>query len=667
MGKTLTHKILEKRLDAGRLVPKEEIGIRVDQINTQDATGTVAYLQFEALGLPKLKVPLAVAYVDHNTLQTSSRNADDHQFLQTATSKYGAYFSKPGNGIIHQVHLERFCKPGGVLVGSDSHCCNGGAMAMFALGAGGLDITQAMATGLFYLRAPEVHRIWLEGEISRPWVTSMDVMLELLRRVTVKGGVGKVYEFDGPGVANLSLTERATISNMGIETGATAAIFPSDDRTRYYLKAQGREHDWVELKPDPGAEYHGEIRIDLSVLEPLIARPHNPDNVVPISECAGIKVDQVCIGSCTNSSLPIMRQVAALFDGRTIAPHLQVILNPGSKQVVENLIDLGDLKKIIGAGVRVWEPVCGPCVGMGGTPGTDAVTVRSYNRNFRGRSGNPTAKMYLCNPITAAAIAIHGSIADPRTLGFNVPIVEEPDHYIIDDNLLLPPSKEPERVEIFHPPSIPPIPVKEPLEKNISAKVLLKLGDNISTDEIMPAGSEVLPYRSDIPMISRFVFRNIDPDFAKHAQAAKRSLIVAGSNYAQGSSREHAALAPMYLGVRGVICKSIARIHRSNLINYGLLPLLFVDEKEYDGIQQGDRLKIAGLTEKIVPGESRLTVQNLTQKNQFEIKINLSEREREVLFAGGLLPYLKSKIKANGGGVHLEGVQTVSTPAEECH
>ncbi|HLG21910.1 MAG TPA: aconitate hydratase [Candidatus Manganitrophaceae bacterium] len=667
MGKNLTQKILEPRLKAGRLTPGEEIGIKVDQVITQDATGTVAYLQFEALGLPKIQVPLAVAYVDHNTLQTTFRNADDHLFLQTAAAKYGAYFSRPGNGIIHQVHLERFAKPGGVLVGSDSHCCNAGAMAMFALGTGGLDITQAMATGLFYLRAPEVHRIRLEGEISRPWVTSMDVMLELLRRVTVKGGVGKVFEFDGPGVAGLSLTERATISNMGIETGATAAIFPSDDRTRFYLAAEGREKEWIDLKADPDAEYAGEIRVGLSQLEPLIAKPHNPDNVVPISECAGIKVDQVCVGSCTNSSLPIMRQIAALLDGRTVAPTVSMLLTPGSKQVLENLIDSGDLGKIIKAGARVLEPVCGPCVGMGGEPGSDTVTVRSFNRNFKGRSGNPTAKMYLCNPIAATAIALRGEIVDPRTLGLDVPIVEEPDRYIVDDNMILPPAEHPEAASIYHPASIPPIPVKAPLEKSFTAKILLKLGDNVSTDEIMPAGSEVLPYRSDIPMISRFLFRNIDPDFAKRAEAAKRSFIIAGSNYGQGSSREHAALAPMYLGMRGVICKSIARIHRSNLINYGLLPLIFVDETDYEKIDPGDRLKFSRLKEAIRPGESRLTVQNVTKNSPFSVKLILSEREHEVLFDGGLLPYLKGKIRGDGEGVRLEGVQIAHSPAEECH
>lgn len=662
MRGTLTEKILAPRLAAGALEPGREIAVRVDQVITQDATGTIAYLQFEALDLPRVRVPLAVAYVDHNTLQTTHRNADDHLFLQTAAAKYGAFFSRPGNGIIHQVHLERFARPGGVLVGSDSHCCNGGAMGMFALGAGGLDITQALATGRFYLPAPQVHCVWLEGDLARPWVTSMDVMLELLRRLTVKGGAGKAYEFDGPGLRHLSLTERATIANMGIEIGATAAIFPSDERTRRYLAAQGREQDWQALAPEPDAQYAGEVRLDLAALEPLIAQPHSPDNVVPISQLAGLKVDQVCVGSCTNSSVPVMRQIAAILDGRTIAPTLAMLLTPGSKQVLENLAAHGEIARIVAAGVRVLEPVCGPCVGMGGEPGTDAVTVRSFNRNFRGRSGNPTARMYLCNPIAATAIALHGAIVDPRTLGLSVPVIPEPDHYIVNDNMILPPAEHPDEVRLYHPPTIPPVPVKPPLAKRTSGKVLLKLGDNISTDEIMPAGSEVLPFRSDIPAIAEFVFRNIDARFPEKARKARRSFVVAGSNYGQGSSREHAALAPMYLGLQGVLCKSIARIHRSNLINYGLLPLTFEHAADYDAIAAGDLLEIRDLERAVRAGADRLMVDNRTQARRFTAVLALSNREREVLRAGGMLPYLKARLAQP----EAAAVATGGT-AEDCH
>jgi aconitate hydratase len=671
-GHTLTYRILEQHLRRGRLQPGEEIGIAVDQVITQDATGTVAYLQFEAAMSgtpnPRFQVPLAVQYIDHNTLETTPRNRDDHLYLETAARRYGAWFSPAGAGIIHQVHLERFARPGATLVGSDSHCCNAGAMGMFALGAGGLDTTQALATGVYFLRTPRVVRVVLEGDLDRPWVTAMDVMLELLRRLGVKGGVGRAYEFAGPGVARLSLTERATIANMGIENGSTATVFPSDARTRRYLEAQQRGHDWEPLAADADAVYDDELRVDLSALGPLIARPSSPADVVPLRQAAGIEVQQVCVGSCTNSSMPVMMQIAALFRGdggdghrvgRRVAPGVEMLLTPGSRQVLSMLSESGDLQTLLHAGVRVLEPVCGPCVGMGGSPGEGAVTVRSFNRNFPGRSGTASARMYLCNPLACAAIATVGAIVDPRELDLRIPVIAEPDEYLVEPAWLEPPAGPdvaPQTL-VRRAPTIKDVPVKAPLASEEQGRVLLKLGDNVSTDEIMPAGAEVLPLRSDIPAIAEHVFERVDPDFPRRARAAGAGFIVAGENYGQGSSREHAALAPMYLGVRGVIARSLARIHQSNLINYGLLPLQFVDANDYDRLETGDLLLIPSLRETVEAGAERLRVVNQTRGTELEVRLTLTDRERQVLLAGGLLAVLKQGTPAGGAG----------EPAEPCH
>lgn len=643
MGKNIVQKIFEAHKISGEIKEGSLIGLKVDQVYTQDATGTMAWLEFEAIGIDRVKIPLAVSYVDHNMLQSNFMNADDHLFLQTAAAKFGAYFSKPGNGICHQVHLERFAAPGKIALGTDSHTPTGGGMGMIAIGVGGLEAATVMAGAPFEINMPKVVKIDLKGRLQRPWVTAMDVILTLLKMLSVKGGVGKIFEYGGEGVKDLNVTERATITNMGAELGATTSIFPSDERTLYYLKAQGRENDWIELKADYDAEYAETIELDLSSVEPMIAQPHSPDNVVPIKKIAGKKVNQVCIGSCTNSSYQVMKTVASILKGRTIAEWVTLLINPGSKQVYEMLSREGLIADMISSGARILEASCGPCIGMGGAPGSGHVSVRSYNRNFLGRSGTKDAFVYLTNPIACAAIALKGEIIDPRDAGLSIEVVKEPEQFLINDNLLISPKPDTTDIKIIKGPNIKDVPVKEPLKNTIKAKVLLKLGDNITTDDIMPAGSKVLPFRSNIPAISEFVFENIDSTFSKRAMDAKEiggGIIIGGENYGQGSSREHAAIAPMYLGVQAVIAKSFARIHRANLINFGILPIMFKSERDYEKIEQGDILIIRDIIGSI-KGDQNFKVENQTKGYEFWVISNLNDREKELILKGGLLPYTR--------------------------
>lgn len=643
MGKNIVQKIFEAHKISGDIKERSLIGLKVDQVYTQDATGTMAWLEFEAIGIDRVKIPLAVSYVDHNMLQSNFMNADDHLFLQTAAAKFGAYFSKPGNGICHQVHLERFAAPGKIALGTDSHTPTGGGMGMIAIGVGGLEAATVMAGAPFETNMPKVMRINLKGGLQRPWVTAMDVILTLLKMLTVKGGVGKILEYGGDGVKDLNVTERATITNMGAELGATTSIFPSDEKTLSFLRAQGREKDWMELKADDDAEYAEVIEFDLSTVEPMIAQPHSPDNVVAIKEIAGKKVNQVCIGSCTNSSYQAMKAVASILRGNTIPEWVNLLINPGSKQVYEMLSREGLIADMISAGARILEASCGPCIGMGGAPGSGHVSIRSYNRNFHGRSGTKDAFVYLTNPIACAVMAVKGEIIDPRDAGLKIDEIKEPDKFLINDNLIIPPKADTKDIKIIKGPNIKEVPVKEPFKKNIEAEVLLKLGNNITTDDIMPAGSKVLPFRSNIPAISEFVFENIDSTFSKRAIEAKESgggIIIGGENYGQGSSREHAAIAPMYLGLQAVIAKSFARIHRANLINFGVLPLLFKSEGDYEKIEQGDRLLIRDVVSSI-KGDQNFKVENLTKGYDFEVISNLNDRERELILKGGLLPYVR--------------------------
>jgi aconitate hydratase len=642
MGKNLVQKILEAHLVQGELVPGKEIAIRIDQTLTQDATGTMAYLQFEAMGVPRVKTELSVSYVDHNTLQSGFENADDHRFLQTIAAKHGIHFSRPGNGICHQVHLERFAKPGKTLLGSDSHTPTAGGMGSLAIGAGGLDIAVAMAGGAFYLNCPKVVKVELKGKLQ-PWVAAKDIILEVLRRMTVKGGVGKIIEYTGEGVKSLTVPERATITNMGAELGATTSIFPSDENTKIYLEAQGRGEDWIPLAADPDATYDEEIVIDLNTLEPNIAQPHSPDNVVPVSELKDkkIPVQQVAVGSCTNSSYVDLMRLAAVLKGKTVHPNVSLVVSPGSKQVFEMIARNGALADILAAGARILESACGPCIGMGQAPASGAVSVRSFNRNFEGRSGTADAKVYLASVETCAAAALTGYITDPRDLG-EMPEIEMPDKYLVDDRLVLPPAENPDEVEVLRGPNIKPLPVNTELAESLSAQVSLKVGDNITTDHIMPAGAKVLPLRSNIPAISEHVYVRVDPNFPARAKELGKSIIVGGHNYGQGSSREHAALAPMYLGVKAVIAKSFARIHRANLINFGLLPLTFVNEADYDAIEQGDELAIDNLRDQIKAG-NELTVKNVTKGTEFKVTHDLTSRQIEIILAGGLLNYTKSQ------------------------
>jgi len=639
-GKPLAVKIIEDHLVSGKAVAGEEIAIRIDQTLTQDATGTMAYLQFEAMGIPRVKTKLSVSYVDHNMLQTGFENADDHKFLQTVAAKYGIYFSRPGNGICHQVHLERFAVPGQTLLGSDSHTPTAGGLGMIAIGAGGLDVAVAMGGGPFYLTMPKITLVRLTGKLG-PWVTAKDVILEVLRLLTVKGGVGRIIEYGGPGVETLTAPERATITNMGAELGATTSIFPSDATTKAFLKAQKRDDVWTELSADPDAAYDDVVEIDLSALEPLIARPHMPDNVCKVSEVKGTKVDQVAVGSCTNSSYRDMMTVAAMLRGKKVHPDVSLVVSPGSRQVLETISRNGALADIIGAGARILESACGPCIGMGQAPPSEAVSLRTFNRNFKGRSGTASAKVFLCSPEVAVASALAGVISDPRELGKPIE-VEMLREYLVDDSMILPPSKEPEKVEVVRGPNIKPLPLNEPMPDEIEAEVLLKTADNITTDDIMPAGAKILPLRSNIPAISEHVYEGVDPTFAKRAAQAKAGFIVGGENYGQGSSREHAALAPMYLGIKAVISKGFARIHKANLVNFGIMPLVFADPADYDSIDQGDVLAMTGLRG-AVPSGDPLTVKNVTKGRDFEVKLDVTSRQAEILLAGGLLNYTKAK------------------------
>ena len=639
MGKNLVQKIFETHLIIGRLVPHEDIAIAIDQTLTQDATGTMAYFQFEALGIPRVRTKFSISYVDHNMLQTGFENADDHRFLETFAAKYGMFFSKPGNGICHQVHLERFAKPGEILLGADSHTPNAGAMGMIAIGVGGLDVAIAMGGGPYYLKMPQIVLVSLKGKLQ-PWVASKDIMLELLRRLTVRGGVGEIFEFGGSGVKTLSIPERATIANLGAELGATTTIFASDAKTLEFLKAQGRKKDWIPLEPDHDAEYDQVIEIDLSELEPLIAQPSSPDKVCPVREVAGKAVKQVCIGSCNNSSYFDLMSVAKILKGKKIHPDVSLTITPGSKQVFEMIARNGTLADLISAGARILESACGPCIGMGQAPPSHAISIRTMNRNFPGRSGTPEDQVYLASPYVATACALMGSITDPRKLGPRPPRVPMPPKFLIDDSLILPPSSIPEKVVIERGPNIKPLPLRGPLEDFMEGSVILKVGDNITTDDILPAGAKILPLRSNIPAISEYLFERIDTSFAKRAKQLGGGFVVGGENYGQGSSREHAALAPMYLGIKAILTKSYARIHRSNLINFGVLPLTFKDPEEFSKIQQGDHLRIAEFR-KSLQEEGFLKIENITQQRVFEVSHGLNPREKEILLAGGLLNYTR--------------------------
>lgn len=638
---TVFEKIIKEHRIEGKMIPGEEIGIKIDQTLTQDATGTMAYLEFDAMGVRNIRTKLSVSYVDHNTLQTGFENADDHRFLQSVAEKYGIYFSRTGNGICHQVHLERFAKPGETLLGSDSHTPNAGAMGMVAIGAGGLDVAVAMSGGLFYLIMPGVVLVKLKGKL-KPWVSSKDIILELLRRLTVKGGVGEVLEYGGEGIISLTVPERATITNMGAELGATTSIFPSDEKTRLYLKAQKREKDWILLGPDKDASYSKIIEIDLSELEPLIAKPSSPDNISSVREIAGKPVDQVCIGSCNNSSYEDLMLVASILKGKKVHPSVSLTISPGSRQVLEMIARNGALADLIDAGARMLESACGPCIGMGQAPPTGGISIRTFNRNFPGRSGTIDDRVYLASPAVAAASAIAGVITDPRELG-RPPLISIPEEYLIDDSMMISPAERPvedpthrEEVEVIRGPNIKPLPHRGPLEESLSGQILIKLGDNITTDDIMPAGAKILPLRSNIPAISEYVFERIDHEFIKRAKESGVGFIIGGVNYGQGSSREHAALAPMYLGIKVFFAKSFARIHRSNLINFGLLPLTFSNEKDYNLIEQGDRINLPSVKREFSEG-SQITVQNITKGKTLKMVNRFTERERKILLAGGLL------------------------------
>lgn len=644
MGLTIAQKIIKEHLVSGEMIPGEEIALRIDQTLTQDATGTMAYLEFETMGVPRVKTELSVAYIDHNTLQSGFENADDHRFIQSMAKKYGLYFSRPGNGICHQVHLERFGKPGKTLIGSDSHTPTGGGIGMLAMGAGGLDVAVAMGGGAYYITMPKMYKVNLTGKLQ-DFVTAKDVSLEILRILSVKGGVGAIIEWGGEGVKTLSVPERATITNMGTELGATTSIFPSDEITKAFLEAQGRGDDYVELKSDDDAVYDRVIDIDLSELKPLIACPHSPDNVVTVESLKGTKVDQVCIGSCTNSSLYDMLKAAALLKGKTINPSVSLSVSPGSKQVLSMLADSGALSDILASGARLLECACGPCIGMGFSPNSGGVSLRTFNRNFEGRSGTADGQVYLVSPETAVAAALTGEITDPRLLG-DMPEIKMPETFKIDDSAVIPPAdpEEAKSLEILRGPNIKPFPDSIPQGDTLRAELVLKVGDNITTDHIMPAGAKILPYRSNIPYLSRFCFGVCDETFPERAKAAGQSIIVGGNNYGQGSSREHAALVPLYLGVRAVIAKSFARIHAANLINAGIMPLTFENPDDYDCLSQTDMLSIKNVYEGMDSGNLLLT----DEKTGKEIKLvcSFTDRQKAILKAGGLLKYV-----GQGGGL----------------
>ncbi len=639
MGMTIAQKIIAAHKLSGDMTPGSEIALRIDQTLTQDATGTMAYLELETMGIPRVKTELSVAYVDHNTLQSGFENADDHRYLQTVAAKYGVHFSRPGNGICHQVHLERFGKPGKTLIGSDSHTPTGGGIGMLAFGAGGLDVAVAMGGGAYYINMPKMFKVELTGKLN-PYVTAKDVSLELLRILSVKGGVGAIIEWGGEGVKTLSVPERATITNMGTELGATTSIFPSDETTRAFLKAQGREEDYIPLASDPDAGYDRIIPIDLSSLKPMIACPHSPDNVVSVESLAGAKVDQVCIGSCTNSSLQDMLKVAAMLKGKTIHPSVSLSVSPGSKQVLRMLSDCGALSHILASGARVLECACGPCIGMGFSPNSGGVSLRTFNRNFLGRSGTKDGQVYLVSPETAVAAALTGYITDPSTFE-PMEVLPMPEAFTIDDSAVLAPLPTEEAVsaEVLRGPNIKEFPKSKPFEDTLSAQLVLKVGDNITTDHIMPAGSKILPYRSNIPFLSQFCFQVCDTEFAERAKAAGDGVIVGGSNYGQGSSREHAALVPMYLGIRCVIAKSFARIHVANLINAGILPLTFQNPDDYDALTQGSKLTFSDLKAGIANGT--VTMTDETTGKTFVLTGEFTQRQQQILLCGGLLNYTK--------------------------
>ena len=638
MGLTLAQKIIKEHLISGEMTVGNEIAIKIDQTLTQDATGTMAYLEFETMGVPRVKTELSVAYIDHNTLQSGFENADDHRFIQSMAKKHGLYFSRPGNGICHQVHLERFGKPGKTLIGSDSHTPTGGGIGMLAMGAGGLDVAVAMGGGAYYITMPKMYKVNLTGKL-RDFVTAKDVSLEILRILSVKGGVGAIIEWGGEGVKTLSVPERATITNMGAELGATTSIFPSDEVTREFLKAEGREADFTPLASDANAVYDKVIDINLSELKPLIACPHSPDNVVTVESLKGTKVDQVCIGSCTNSSLYDMLKVAALLKGKTISPDVSLSISPGSKQVLSMLADCGALSDILASGARVLECACGPCIGMGFSPNSAGVSLRTFNRNFEGRSGTKDANVYLVSPETAVAAALTGEITDPMLLG-QMPKVTMPEAFKIDDSAVLPPAPEAEAasVEILRGPNIKPFPDSKPQEDELKTGVSLKVGDNITTDHIMPAGAKILPYRSNIPHLSQYCFEVCDKEFPERAKAMGSSIIVGGNNYGQGSSREHAALVPLYLGVKAVVTKSFARIHAANLINAGIMPLTFANPDDYEKINQEDEIRITGVFKGMESGE--MTLEDLTNGEKIKLVCSFTDRQRAILKDGGLLKYV---------------------------
>ena len=639
-GKGICHKIIEQHLVAGEVIPGTEIGIRIDQTLTQDATGTMAYLQFEAMGIPRTKAGLSVSYVDHNMLQDGFENADDHRYLQSVARKFGVYFSRPGNGICHQVHRERFGVPGQTLLGSDSHTPTGGGIGMLAMGAGGLDVAVAMAGHPYFFPCPSVTLVWLSGRL-RPWVGGKDIILELLRRLSVKGGVGRIMEYGGPGVATLPMADRFTVANMGAELGATTSVFPSDELTRKYLEAQGRPEAWIPIHADPDATYEAVVEIDLDELEPMIARPHSPDNVAPVRDLAGTPVQQVCLGSCTNSSYHDLRIAAAMLRGRTISPAVSLTITPGSRQVLEMIARDGSLADLIAAGARVLEAACGPCIGNGQAPPSGANSVRSFNRNFEGRSGTRDAGVFLASPETCVACAITGVITDPRDLGIEYFEIPEPESYTRNDSMVIPPSTEPEEVVVSRGPNIVSLGSFEAMADSLRGRVLIKVGDNITTDHIMPAG-RWLKYRSNVPRYSEATFNLIDPDFPKRSKEWGGGLIVAGENYGQGSSREHAALVPRWMGVKAVIAKSFARIHEANLVNFGILPLVFVHPDEYGRVQQGDTIEIPHARQSVKNGLNVVEATNLTQGVKFDVRLNLTERGRKVVLAGGMLNYVRS-------------------------
>lgn len=636
----VAQKLIASHLVTGDLTPGSEISIRIDQTLTQDSTGTMAYLQLEAMGVDKVRTKRSVAYIDHNMLQSGSENADDHKYIQTVAAKHGIWFSRPGNGICHQVHLERFSVPGQTLLGSDSHTPTCGAAGMLAIGAGGLDVAVAMGGGAYYLTMPKVCHVVLTGELN-PMVSAKDVILEVLRRLTVKGGVGKIMEYGGPGVETLSVPMRATIANMGAELGATTTVFPSDRRTFEFFAARGRRADWAPLTADEDAEYDEEITIDLSALHPLAAQPHSPDNVVPISEIAGLKVDQVCIGSCTNSSFCDLMRVAGILEGRHVAENVSLTISPGSRQVLKALANNGALGTLVTAGTRILECACGPCIGMGQAPATGAVSLRTFNRNFYGRSGTPSANVYLVSPEAAAVSAVTGVLTDPETYGLK-PMYDVPEHFEIDDGMLVVPPEDGSGVEVVRGPNIKPFPKAAPPAETLSGKALIKLGDNITTDHIMPSNAKLLPFRSNVPYLAGFCLAPCDEGFAERAKANGGGFIVAGGNYGQGSSREHAALAPLYLGVKAVLAKSFARIHRANLMNNGILPLEFTDEADYDAIAPDDEIVIENAPAQIAAAAEGECVNVRAGGRELKMKLVITPRQRDILLAGGLLNYTKA-------------------------